>query len=186
MSEHQEREKGPVEILCKEIDFRFDPRMETTEIFASFVSVLAETVATMMAWQTKLAEVVTVGQPSDAAVETLARVRRMLAAPPGDMVQLAALAHDYTHEFGSDDAYPADHHTDMLSSCISAIRFGLEKPCRSRHAAEAASHIWRRRYGVTLFDNFTSNWQHDWTRAQMQEAILQCHLRSVAKQDSTS
>lgn len=179
MTRPQERERGPVEILCKEIDFRFDSRMETTEIFVSFVGVLVETVATMMAWQTKLAEVVTVGQPTDAAVEMLARVRRMLAAQPEDMIQLSALAHEYNDAFVSDDEYPADHYTDMLSSCVSAIRFGMEKPCMSRHAASAADHIWRQRYSVKLFDNFTSNWQRDWTRAQMQEAILQCHLRAA-------
>lgn len=174
------REIGPVETLCKEIGFRFDSRMERTEIFVSFVSVLVETIAERMGWNTSLAEVIKFGGPTDGAIELLDRVRRMLAAHPNDMIALAALAHDYVHEFCPEDANPTDHDCDMLSSCISAIRFGLEKPCRSRHAASAAEHIWRKRYGVTLADRFTSGWQEDWARAQMQEAILRLHLRAGA------
>lgn len=69
------------------------------------------------------------------------------------------------------DDGPCDHLLDMLSSCASAIRFGLEKPCTSRYAAAAANHIWSHLYGVHLFDQFTDEWQKDWARAQLQAAI---------------
>ena len=90
-----------------------------------------------------------------------------------DLISKAAAVHDFVHTTGNDEAYPCDHLVDMLSSCASAIRFGLEVPCRSRHAAEAANHIWKRVYGISLFDSFTSNWCHDWTRAKLTEALIQ-------------
>ncbi len=88
------------------------------------------------------------------------------------MICRAAEAHAFIREVAPEDAYPCDHLIDMLSSCVSAIRFGLEKPCHSRHAAKAANHIWKHKYGVKLFDNFTPAWQKDWSRAMLQEAIL--------------
>jgi hypothetical protein len=94
------------------------------------------------------------------------------------MIASAALVHNLCHELNPEDAYPTNHTIDMLSSCASAIRFGLEKPCRSRHAADAAGHIWKQRYGLRLFDSFTPAWQKDWTRVQLQEAILRLALEA--------
>lgn len=171
LSEAQ-REKGPVEILCKEIGFRFDRRMETTDVFVAFVSVLVSNVALMRAEQEHLAGIA--GKPpSENSGEVLRRTLEMLASnDPDGLVGKAAEVHGFIHHVEPDDAYPCDHLIDMLSSCVSAIRFGLETPCRSRHAAEAAGHIWGRIYGVKRFDSFTPNWQREWTRAQLQEAIL--------------
>ena len=93
------------------------------------------------------------------------------------MIDEAAKVHDFIHSVSSDEDYPCDHLIDMLSSCVSAIRFGLEKPCFSRHAASAATHIWRHRYGVTLEDEFTYGWAKDWTRAMLQTPAITCLSR---------
>jgi len=51
-----------------------------------------------------------------------------------------------------------------------------KQPCHSRHAAEASNHIWKHKYGVTLFDDCTPAWQKDWARRQFQDAILRLAL----------
>lgn len=53
----------------------------------------------------------------------------------------------------------------------SAIRFGLETPCRSRHAAHAAQHVWQQIYGISLFDSHTPGWQREWARSKMIAAL---------------
>jgi hypothetical protein len=179
-----EREKGPVEILCKEIDFRFDRRMETNAILVSFVSVLVSEVADIRGMQERICGIAGVleKEPSRDSGEVLRRVQALLSL--GDVAQTAqtlidgaAEVHNFIHEVAPEDAYPCDHLIDMLSSCVSALRFGLEMPCHSRHAAEAANHIWKHKYGVRLFDSFTPAWQKDWARAQLQEAIFRLHTR---------
>ena len=171
----KEREKGPVEILCSEIGFRFDQRLERTDLFVSFVSVLVGHVAAMREMKSLLSENVGTEAPSDDSGEVLRQAEGMLTCETaGLMLDKAADIHSFIHEVAPDDAYPCDHLIDMLSSCVSAIRFGLEVPCRSRHAAGAASHIWKHVYGVTLFDSFTPKWKCEWARAQFQEAIFRC------------
>ncbi len=170
-----DREKGPVEILCREIGYHFDRRMETVPIFVSFVAVLVTQVADIRGMNVQISDLCKddAGRPSDNSGEILRRVREMLADGDRDgMIQDAAKVRGFIREALSEGTYPTDHLIDMLSSCVSAIRFGLEKPCRSRHAAEAANHIWKHRYGVRLFDSFTPAWQKDWTRAQLREAIF--------------
>jgi hypothetical protein len=180
-----EREKGPVEILCKEIGFRFGRHMEKPEVLVSFVAVLVGQVADIRGVQASIAEIPGIVKtshpaPSEDSAEVLRRVQALLAL--GDvarasqtMIDGAAEVHNFIHEVSSDEDEPCDHLIDMLSSCVSAIRFGLETPCHSRHAAEAASHIWRKRYGLTLEDEFTGAWAKDWTRAQLQDAIFRLH-----------
>ncbi len=173
------REKGPVEILCKEIEWRgfFDRRMETQNIFISFVDVLVSNIAEMRETAATIAPILTGKPPSDDSATVLVKVGALLTLGERDkMIAYAAEVHNFIHEVAPDDAYPCDHLIDMLSSCVSAVRFGLEKPCHSRHAAEAASHIWKQRYSIRLFDDFTSAWQRDWTRAQLQKAILNAAL----------
>lgn len=164
-----EREKGPVELLCEEIGFRFERGMETEAILVAFVGVLIDHVEDMRDMGLRLADITGViePRPSEESGDVLSAARDMLATT--DKIAAAAKVHDLTRQ--PDDG-PCDHLIDMLSSCASAIRFGLEKPCRSRHAASAADHIWKHRYGIRLFDEFTSNWRNDWTCAQLQRAIL--------------
>lgn len=166
------RQKGPIEILAEEIGFRFERSMERQDILVSFVSVLVGQIAEMRETQARIADL-TGNAPSSDSAEVLARASALLAISDHEkMIEASVGLHNFIHEVAPDDAYPCDHLIDMVSSCVSAIRFGLETPCRSRHAAEAASHIWRFRYGITLEDCFTPAWRKDWTRAQLQRAIL--------------
>lgn len=165
-----EREKGPVEVLCKEIDFPFDRSMEVVPIFVAFVRQLVGAIDHDRAMQASIASV-TGSAPSDESAEALRLAEEMLAADePKELIARAAVLHDFDHSNNPEDG-PCDHLIDMLGSCASAIRFGLEKPCHSRHAASAAQHIWRRRYGIRLEDSITPHWSKHWARIQLQNAI---------------
>lgn len=177
-------EPGAVEILCKEIGFRYERGMETPAMLVAFTRVLVGEVEEMREWMghtTKL----TGKAPSVESGNVLARVKTMLDAPDTKALLIsAAAAHDYIHSVHSDEDYPTDHFIDMLSSCVSAVRFGLEMPCHSRHAASAAQHIWRLRYGVTLHDSFNSAWENDWARAMLTRAILLQAAQAKALHDA--
>jgi len=165
--------RGPVRLLCDEIGFPFDRRLERTDVFVAFVR---ELVAEVSHEREIAAHVGKMGGkgPSDGSAEVLALARGM-TDPLNTVADLRATAeavHDLARELNPDDAYPTDHLIDMLSSCASAIRFGLEYPCRSRHAAEAASHVWRRMYGVSRFDGHTPAWKHAWARAKLIQALM--------------
>lgn len=168
----EQRDKGPIEILCKEIGLHFEKDLERTDVLVAFVASLVGEISHMRAVQDQIAEV-TGKPPSDNSAEALRLAGEMLSQDDDDtLIKKAAAVHDFSHTAAPDDMYPADHLIDMVSSCASAIRFGLKKPCRSRHAAEAANHIWKHKYGVSLFDHFTSGWENEWARAKFHEAIL--------------
>jgi hypothetical protein len=167
-----DRERGPVEILCREIGFKFHRSMETEEIFVAFVGVLVEHIDEMRAMQMEIGPLTVSGAlPSPESGEMLVAAKEMLTAP--NKIERAAQIHLM---FDNPDDAPCDHMIEMLSSCASAVRFGLETPCNSRHAADAAGCIWKQKYGLRLFDSFTNEWQNDWARAQLQTAILRLAL----------
>jgi hypothetical protein len=166
-----DREKGPIEILCKEIGFSFDKRIETADMLVAFVAELVGHIAQRHEIAKRIADMCAT-KPSELADEGLRLARHMLEAKDREtLVQRAAELHEYSHRVNPDEG-PCDHYIDMLSSCASAIRFGLEVPCRSRHAAAAAGHVWDKTYGIQQFDEFTSNWKNDWARAQLEQAII--------------
>jgi hypothetical protein len=163
---------GPVEILCKEIGARYEPGMETVAMLRAFVSVLIGQVDEMRHWQQATAHL-TQKAPSADALEAISLAQLMVGqADPEKMKERATAVHDFCHVANPDEAYPTDHLIDMVSSCASAIRFGLEMPCHSRHAAAAASHIWEQKYGVRLSDSISPNWQKDWARIMLGRAML--------------
>lgn len=169
----KDKDKGPIEILCKEIGFRFDKRLESVDMLVAFVSELVSHVASMRSIDEQLKDVLTSGGPSEDSERVLKRVLHMLTTNKPDLLKKrAASIHLLIHRVAPDDMYPCDHLIDMLSSCVSAIRFGLEIPCHSRHAADAAQHVWKRVYGISLFDSFTPAWEKEWARAQLQNAII--------------
>lgn len=171
-----DREKGPVEILCKEIDFPFERRMETVPIFVAFVARLVGEAAGEREMEAAIAHV-TGKTPSAESAEALRLAVDMLTAVEvPDMIARAARLHDYDSAHNPDEG-PCDHLIDMLNSCASAIRFGLEKPCHSRHAASAAQHIWRWLYGIRREDSITPHWSKHWSRVQLQLAITDLALR---------
>lgn len=171
-------ERGPISILCDEIGYQFRARLEEPELLVEFVGVLVFHVAEARHIQDAIAHV-TGKSPSGNSAEVLRRVEEMLAGDLDGMTERAVRVHGFIDEVLPEDTYPTDRLIDMLSGCVSAIRFGLERPCRSRHAAEAASHVWQQRYGVHLSDKHTSAWQHDWTREQLREAITRLSVRKA-------
>jgi hypothetical protein len=169
------RVKGPVETLCDEIGFDFDHRLERSEVLVAFVRELVSELAREREMCEQLAKALPVPAPSAGSGEALALTLEMLAAETdAERIALAAKVHDACHRLNPEDAHPTDHAIDMLSSCASAIRFGLEdgRPIRSRHAADAAAHVWRQLYGINRADRYTQTWQHDWSRRKLLEAII--------------
>lgn len=165
--------KGAIEILCKEIGFRYFERMETLEMLVAFVSVLVHEISNERWTQSELAKVAGTDAPSKDSEEVLRCVQEMLLITNReDIIAKSAEIHTFIHTVAPDGMYPCDHLIDMLSSCVSAIRFGLESPCRSRHAADAAGHVWKQLYGVSRFDSHTPNWKKDWSRAQLEKALI--------------
>lgn len=164
------RTAGPVETLCKEIDFHFHRDMESPRILVAFVARLVAEIASERGLADAISHV-TGKPPSEKSAEALRLARDMVAASdPGELIGRAALVHDFDHA-NNPEGGPCDHLIDMLSSCASAIRFGLEVPCRSRHAAAAANHIWRILYGIKRQDSITPHWSKHWARIQLQNAI---------------
>ncbi|MCV0413477.1 MAG: hypothetical protein K5831_01160 [Brevundimonas sp.] len=169
--------KGPVRILCDEIGFRFDPRLEREDLFIAFVGCLVEEIARQRETQAAIAPY-TGTSPSEASERGINIARSMVALDLGLSMkarkEVASAIHDLSYEANPEDdpTHPCDHLVDMLASCASAIRFGLEEPCRSRHAAEASNHVWKQIYGVTRFDSNTPSWQHEWARTKLQQAMI--------------
>jgi len=165
--------KGPVETLCDEIGFRFDKRLERVDVFRAFVGELVDEISHRRDMQTTVHERLGGKAPSEDSAHVLELTRAMLAFDkPRGMMTAAGLVHEACHRLNPDDAYPTDHLIDMLSGCASAIRFGLEVPCRSRHAADAADHVWKQVYGVSLFDSHSPAWGKSWACAKLQSAII--------------
>lgn len=163
--------KGSVQVLCDEIGFTFDPRLERPDVLTAFVGVLVAEVADMREMAVRIAPY-TGKQPSAASGEVLALAEAMLSNP---CEASAAAVHDACHQLNPDEKVPTDHIIDMLSSCASGIRFGLATDkwgVGSRHAASAADHIWRQKYGVSLFDRHSPAWGKEWARSVLMSAIF--------------
>lgn len=166
-------DKGPMRILCDEIGFPFDRRLEREDLFVAFVRELFAEIDSQR-WLLDRVSKVGGKPPSEASGEVLGLARRMFDANLSRTYRraMAVQVHDACRLHNPDDAYPTDHLIDMISSCASAIRFGLEAPCRSRHAAEAARHVWGQAYGISRFDNETPEWLHSWSRMRLISALV--------------
>jgi hypothetical protein len=169
-------ERGPVRILCDEIGFPFDRRLEREDLFIAFVAQLVEEIGESRYLAERIGPY-TGKPPSEASAGVLdvarAMVSRDLGLSRAARLGLTRTIHGRSDEINPDDpTHSCDHVVDMLSSCASAIRFGLEWPCHSRHAAEAANHVWKHVYGVSRFDGNTPSWQHEWARSKLQAAII--------------
>lgn len=163
---------GAVEILCKEIEYPFDPRLERTDLLVAFVAELVGVVRDGREVEAAIVKM-TGRPPSEGSGEVLKLAEAMLSAQnTEDMIEAAAGVHEACRRLNPEGAYPTDHLIDMLQSCASALRFGLEQPCRSRHAADAANHVWKRTYGVGRFDKHTPPWSKAWARTKLHDALL--------------
>lgn len=167
-----EKVKGPIEILCDEIGYPHDKALDRVDVFVAFVDSLVGEISDMIAWRSVISRGYSEpGYETAEAMRPLKAVRELLtitAVPERD----AKCAELHNGILSQPDEGPCNHFLDMLSSCVSAIRFGLEIPCHSRHAAEAASHVWKHKYGLRLFDQHTSRWEKDWACQKMQSAII--------------
>lgn len=166
--------KGPVEILCEEIGHPYDASLARVDVFVAFVEVLVAEISDMIAWRS----VISRGFKEDGfntleamkplkAVQSLVKDSYTLNADERE--ERCAELHNGICDQPDDG--PCNRFIEMLSSCVSALRFGLEIPCRSRHAAEASNHIWKHKYGVTLFDEHTTRWQNDWAVSKFKQAL---------------
>lgn len=164
------RQRGPVELLCNEVGFRFRPQMETVQMLAAFADVLLDVIDGMRSMEVAISRL-TGKTPSLASGEALTLAKAMLRnTDRTKIIEDAASVHDFCSRNNPEEA---DRIIDMVSSCASIVRFGLEVPCHSRHAASAAELVWRTRYGVSLFDQYTGNWCKDWTCAMIEKALIQ-------------
>ena len=163
-----DRNQGPIEILCDELGVKFTGDMERINVLTAFVKELLNEIDGM-ARSDKAISHLTGVEVSDEVGRAIKAVKIMLTySDRAKLIEVAGEAHSLTHQ---PDEGPCDHYLDMLSSCISAIRFGLEQPCRSRHAAEAANHVWTRKYGITLFDKHSNGWGKSWARVKLTDAL---------------
>lgn len=165
--------KGPVRMLCDEIGFPWDRRLERDDLFVIFVRGLVAEIEHKRWMQLTVAGKFGGTPPSEGSGSALSLADTMFHSVDRlTRIERARAVHDLCHELNPDEAYPTDHLIDMVSSCASAIRFGLETPCHSRHAAEAASHICGQVYGLFLFDSHTPGWKKEWARAKLTDALI--------------
>lgn len=171
----RERERGPIEILCLEIGEPFDKRLERPEMLLAFVAALVSEVGWMMELTDKISNI-TGKETSHPSAAALPIAQMMAAARTVEQAeQLAEQVHDISDAAGEEIA---DRPLEMLSACASAVRFGLENPCRSRHAADAARQVWKNKYGVSLWDRQTPDWQHQWARRVFHTALASCAVEA--------
>lgn len=166
------RDQGPVEILCREIGFAWDRRLERTDLFVAFVRELLAEISHIRHMQ-EVTQRMGGSGPTEGSSEALGLAARMLEGETReDLIARAAEVHNACHRLNPEGTYPTDHLIDMVSSCASAIRFGLETPCNSRHAASAADHVWKQAYGVSRSDNHTPDWRKSWARDVLVQALV--------------
>ena len=161
--------KGPVRILCDEIGFPFDRRMERPDVLVAFAAELLAVVSFEDDLERHLASL-TGREHSPDSLSAIGAARAMLSA--SDKIGAAAEVHDLCYRLNPDDAIPTNHTIDMVSSIASVVRFGLERPCHSRHGAEAANHVWKQLYGVRRFAAHTPAWEKDWARSILTRALI--------------
>lgn len=181
-----EKQTGPVETLCKEIGYTFDKALERPEVLVAFARILFGHVNDMVAWRIAISRgFKEAGFDTGEAMPALKAVHEMLWSNDIDAIP-DKCAKLHTEILSQPDDGPCNHIIDMLSSVVSSVRFGLEIPRLSRHAASAAQHVWSHKYGVPLFDGCTSAWENDWARQQLQAAIISCYTALQSRLDEVT
>ena len=164
---------GPVAILCKEIGFEFDHRLERDDVLLAFVALLVDSIAQRRRETQLMTDLFGGKKPTDQSGRMLDLAAKMFeGACRQEAIAAATAVHDLGHELGLSEQYPCDHLSDMVMSCASAVRFGFESPCHSRHAAAAAGHVWEKIYACDRLDNHTMRWAKDWAKAKFIEALI--------------
>ena len=148
--------KGPVEILCDEIGAVFNSNMETIPVFLSFVTVLVAEIEhdEIMAAKIRGSEV------DEKIQQAFVDMDELLSAT--EYEQILHLAGQFcTHDFPN----------HLLRKCAIAIKFGLEAPCKSRHAADAAKIICRHLYGYNMHDIMIGEFENKWVRNKFYDSL---------------
>ncbi len=181
-------DKGPVQVLCEEVKFPFTRSIERTDVFVAFVRELLLVVDHHQGISEAIAQRFGAVNPTCGSQEALKAAFDMLSQTTTEAkIEAAGGVHDLCHTLNPEEMVPTNHTIDMVSSCASAIRFGLESgPCRSRHAAAAANHIWRIVYGISLHDSLSRKWSEDWACRQLLAAIVSLLPPATAPLDGES
>jgi hypothetical protein len=173
-----ERKKGPVEILCKEIGVRFTADLETPKVLAAFVRVLHGRLEHMYWISSEIDRRCARPVNCADARRALDKLTEVLKSEnPEALVSGAADIHALIDSLEWRGTW-ASHVFDIVSSLASALRFGLDgiEGISSRHAAAAASHLWKHEYGISKFDEYTGEWEKTWAREQFYEAVKRLAL----------
>ncbi|MFA9204868.1 MAG: hypothetical protein ACEQSH_00270 [Bacteroidia bacterium] len=163
-----ERQRGAVEMLCAEIGEPFNMDLERPEMLLAFVRELVREISHMMELGAAISHVTGRNVSQDATAALAVAIEMVATQEVRQAIGRAVAIHNISHAAAED---VADRPLEMLSACASAVRFGLESPRCSRHAAAAAQQIWANKYGVSLFDRQTPNWERDWARGVFRDAL---------------
>jgi hypothetical protein len=156
MSLREEITEGPVEILCNEVGAVFNPNMETIPVFLSFITVLVAEIEHDEIMNAKIHG----SQVAEQLQQAFVDMDELLSAT--DYNQIVYLADQFCiHEAPS----------HLLRQCAVAVKFGLERPCKSRHAAEAAKHICGHLYGYSMHDIMINEFENQWVRNKLYDSL---------------
>lgn len=161
-------DKGVVEILTNEIGVPFDAGMERPEVLFAYLRRLLNVHEHDM----EVRKVI--GRPHSANAERFTKRVRQLCdgnLSREESIQECSIIADAMREAWDDESEPVDRDMEFLSGVLCAIRFGLEMPCRSRWPAEVGGNLFKRHYGMTLFDSNTRRWSAEWLRDRFTEGL---------------
>lgn len=148
--------KGPVEILCDEIGAVFNPNMETIPVLMSFITRLVAEIEHDEIMSAKVRG----GEVDKKIQQAFVDIDELLSATRYE--QILYLSDQFCiHE--------APNH--LLRKCAVAIKFGLEVPCRSRHAADVAKSICRHLYGYKMHDIMINEFEDRWVKDKFYDSI---------------
>ena len=148
--------KGPVEILCNEIGAVFNSNMETIPVFMSFMTALVAEIEHDEIMNAKIRG---------------SRVDEKLQQAFVDMDELLSGTEHGQILYLADQFCIHESPKHLLRECAVAIKFGLEVPCKSRHAADVAKHICRHLYGYSLHDTMISEFENQWVRNKFYDSL---------------
>ena len=148
--------KGRVEILCDEIGAVFNPNMETIPVFLSFITVLVAEIEHDEIMKAKVRG---------------SQVEEKLQQAFIDMSELLSTKDYYKIMYLADQFYIHESPGHLLRQCAVAVKFGLERPCKSRHAADVAKQICRYLYGYSVHDIMISEFENQWARNKFYDSL---------------
>ena len=148
--------KGPVEILCDEIGAVFNPNMETIPVFLSFITVLVAEIKDDEILNAKIRG---------------SRVEEKLQRAFIDMDELLSATEYNQIMYLADQFCIHEVPSHLLRQCAVAVKFGLEFPCKSRHAEDVAKQICRYLYGYSLHDAMINEFENKWVRDKFYDSL---------------